>query len=342
VTALGKRLRRILFLIPYVSKHERGVPLADVAAFVGVGVRELERELAQMTEIGVPDGAPHELVDILVEGRGAGKRVIVAPRRLLLRPPRLTVAEAQAILIGAGALQRSGVPSFDAALARAVDKVRRLVRDSVVTGQGAPVAVDSKAFEDRDHLSVVARASRERRQVELDYSSLAAQKRKKLVVEPYALLDHRGSWYVLGRSITHAENRVFVFKVERIRGAKILDRAFTLPRDFDVRDYAGGNLFIAGLDRVPVKLRLRGAAAERMAGWYKKAKRQAGGAVVVERREIVTGWLAAWILRQGPDVEVLAPPELSRRVRGLARRVAEAHAPSTDTTAASSASGVNR
>jgi proteasome accessory factor C len=318
------------------------LPLAEAAAFVGVSIRELERELAQLTEIGVPGGAPHELVDILVEGRAAGKRVIVAPRRLLLRPPRLTVSEAQAILVGATALRRSGIPLFDDALARAVEKVRRLVRGAAVTAAGAPVVVDGKAFEDRDHLSVVARASRERRQVELDYSSLAAQKRKRLIVEPYALLDHRGSWYILGRSVTHAENRVFVFKVERIRGAKILDRAFTVPRDFDVRDYAGGNLFVAGLDRVPVKLRLRGAAAERMAGWYKKAKREKGGTVLVEQREIVTGWLAAWILRQGPEVEVLAPPELARRVRGLARRVVDAHAPSTETTASASVSGVKR
>jgi hypothetical protein len=39
---------------------------------------------------------------------------------------------------------------------------------------------------------------------------------------------------------------------------------------------------------------------------------------------------------------VLAPPELARRVRGLARCVAEAHPPSTDTTASSSVSGVKR
>jgi predicted DNA-binding transcriptional regulator YafY len=342
MTALGKRLRRILFLIPYVSKHERGVPLSDAAAFVGVSVRELARELAQLTEVGVPDGAPDQFIDILVEGKGAAKRVMVTPRRLLLRPPRLTVSEAHAILVGAAALRRSGVPSFDEALSRAVGKVRALMREAAAGEQAEAVSVDAKGFEDGDHLSVVARASRERRQVELDYSSLAAQKRKKIVVEPYALLDHRGSWYVLGRSVTHAENRVFVFKVERIRGAKLLDRGFSVPRDFDVRDYAGDNIFVAGLRPVPVKLRLRGEAAKRMAGWYGKAKKERGGAVVVERREIVTGWLAAWILRQGPEVEVLEPPDLVRRVQALARRVADAHEPKIDTAASPSVSGVTR
>lgn len=323
MTALGRRLRRILFLIPYVSKHERGVPLADVAGFLGVSARELEKELDQLTLVGVPDGTPDEFIDILVEGRGATKRVIVAPRRLLLQPPRLTAAEAQAILVGAAALARSGVPSFDDALARATAKVRAVVREAAET---APVAVDAKGFEDGDHLSVVGRASLQRRQVELDYQSLAGQKRRTFTVEPYALLDHRGSWYVLGRSVTHAEDRVFVFKVERIRGARILDRTFKVPRDFDVRDYRGESMFVAGLRPVPVKLRLRGKAGQRLAGWYGKGKPERGDAIVVQRREIVTGWLAAWLLRQGPDVEVLAPPGLARRVHALARGVADAHA----------------
>jgi proteasome accessory factor C len=325
MTALGRRIRRILFLIPYVSKHENGMPLAEVATFVGVGVRELERELDQLTMVGVPGGGPDEFIDILVEGKGAAKRVIVAPRRLLLRPPRMTVPEAHAILIGAAALQRSGVPSFDDALARAVAKVRALVREAGESGEPATVKVDAKGFEDGDRLSTVARASRERRQVELDYSSIAGQKRRRFVVEPYALLDHRGSWYVLGRSATHAEDRVFVFKVERIRGARLLEQTFDLPRDFDVRDYTRESIFVAGLRPVAVKLRLRGATARRIGEWYQKKKRGRNGSVVVERREVVTGWLAAWLLRQGAEVEVIAPPALAERVKNLAKNVAAAH-----------------
>jgi predicted DNA-binding transcriptional regulator YafY len=326
MTALGRRLRRILFLIPYVSKHENGIPLAEVAPFVGVSVRALEKELDKLTMVGVPDGGPDEFIDILVEGKGAAKRVIVAPRRFLLRPPRLTIPEAHAILIGAAALQRSGVPSFDDALARAAAKVRALVRGAGESGEpAAAVEVDAKGFEDGDHLSIVARASRERRQVELDYSSIAGQKRRKFVVEPYALLDHRGSWYVLGRSATHAEDRVFVFKVERIRGARLLGQPFDVPRDFDVRDYARESIFVAGLRPVPVRLRLRGVAARRVGDWYQKKWRERDGSVVVERREIVTGWLAAWLLRQGAEVEVVAPLALANRVKHLARSVAAAH-----------------
>jgi proteasome accessory factor C len=329
VTPLGRRLRRVLFLIPYVSKHEQGVPLAELATILGTTPRELEREVDELTMVGVPEGGPDEFIDIHVQGKGNAARVFVAPRRLLLRPPRLTASQAYALLLGASALRKTGIASFDDALTRAAAKVRALLAQSGHAGAApAPaVVVDRKGLERNDHLDAVARASAERRQVELDYASVAAQKRKKIVIEPYALLDHRGSWYVLGKSLTHAGDRIFVFKVERILGAKVLDRSFTVPRDFDVRNYAGDQLFIAGLRPVMIKLRLRGAAAKRMAGWYKNAKQERGGAVVVLTKETVSGWLAAWILRQGPEVEVMSPPELVRWVRTLATRIADGHGP---------------
>ena len=132
---------------------------------------------------------------------------------------------------------------------------------------------------------------------------------------------------MLGKSLTHAEGRIFVFKVERILGARVLERSFTVPRDFDVRNYAGDHLFIGGLRPVPVKLRLRGAAAKRLSGWYKNAKQERDGAVVVQSQETLSGWFAAWVLRQGPEVEVVSPPELASWVRTLASRIAERHRP---------------
>jgi proteasome accessory factor C len=329
MTPLSRRLRRVLFLIPYVSKHEYGVPLAELATILGTTPRELEREVGELTMVGVPEGGPHEFIDIHVQGKGNAARVFVAPRRLLLRPPRLTASQAYALLLGASALRETGIASFDDALARAEAKVRALLAQSGNGGDAtAPgVVVDRKGLERTDHLDAVARASRERRQVELDYSSLAAQRRKKIVIEPYALLDHRGSWYVIGQSLGRTGGRILVFKVERILGARVLETSFTVPRDFDVRDHVGDKPFIAGLRPVPVTLRLRGAAAKRMSGWYKKAKQERGGAVVVQTKETLSGWLAAWVLRQGPEVEVVAPPELARWVRTLADRIAERHQP---------------
>ena len=143
-------------------------------------------------------------------------------------------------------------------------------------------------------------------------------------MEPYGLLNHGGGWYVLGKSRTHREDRVFVFKLERIRSVTVLEDSFVLPADFDLRKYRGERMFITGLAPVQVTLRLRGQAARRLAPQFKRARLERGGAMVVRFRDCPNGWLAAWVLRQGPEVEVLSPPGLAAWVGELARRVSAA------------------
>ncbi len=48
--------------------------------------------------------------------------------------------------------------------------------------------------------------------------------------------------------------------------------------------------------------------------------------MVVRFRDVPNGWLGAWVLRQGPEVEVLSPRGLADWVREVARRVSDAHA----------------
>jgi len=56
VTRLTRKLRRVLFVIPYVAGHPEGVPLAELAAMLGSTRRELEREIASLLLVGVPGG----------------------------------------------------------------------------------------------------------------------------------------------------------------------------------------------------------------------------------------------------------------------------------------------
>jgi predicted DNA-binding transcriptional regulator YafY len=319
--------------VPYVATHPEGVPLTELARLLGLTTVQARREIEALLMVGVPGGSPADFFDIGIEGRASSARVVATPSRLLRRPPRLTRLEAHALLLGAAALGRTGLAPFDDALGRASRKIRALVSDAPegsrrTNGRAAPAAVLQAPGPPRGEVfAPLAHATRARRVVELDYASLAGQKRKKVVMEPYGLLNHRGSWYVLGRSRTHAEDRVFVFKVERIRAVIVLEDAFTVPPDFDLRRYKQERLFIAGLAPVDVKLRLRGDAARRLGPTLRHSKVERGGAIVARFRECPTGWLASWVLRQGPGAEVVAPPRLAAWVRELATRVADAHAP---------------
>jgi predicted DNA-binding transcriptional regulator YafY len=179
--------------------------------------------------------------------------------------------------------------------------------------------------EHRDTLTSLSRACNDHRAVELDYASLAAQKRRKIGVHPYGLLNHRGIWYLLGKSLSHPENRIFVFRAERILGVTVLDETFTVPADFNLRDYMRDRMFVTDAKPTQIVLRLREPAAARLRPWFKQQKRLRDGAVEVKFKAHATGYLAAWLLRQGEGVEVVAPVGLRKWVCGIAERVVEGH-----------------
>ena len=323
-----RRLRRALFLMPYVARHPDGVPLAHLAELLGITTRQMAEEVRDLVQVGMPDGSPGDFFDIDIHGRGPTARVVATPSRFLRRPPRLTPPEAHALLLGARALGGTRLEVFQEALDRATAKVRRALASSP-GGPPAHVLLELGGGGRHDIFSQLHCAARDRHLVELDYASLSGRGRRKILVEPYGLLNHTGGWYVLGKSRTHAEGRLFVFKVERIASVTVLEESFHRPADFDLRSYQGDRMFLAGMARVTVKLRLRGTAARVLAGTFKHARREPDGAVVVKFLDYPTAWLATWVLRQGPDVEVVSPPDLAAQVAALARRVAEAHASTT-------------
>lgn len=319
-----KRLRRALYLVPFVAKHEGGVRLSELAELVGATPSELEKELQALLYVGVPDGCDH--VNIFIDGSGPSAIVSALPCRLLKRPPRLSTQEALALLIGAEAVKSMGIRTYEEAIARAATKIRVMLgqRDE---GQSAGdgIVLAESGSEKRETMASLSRACRDHRTVEIDYASLASQRRSTFRVEPYGLLNHTGAWYVLGRSLTHKEERIFVFRVERVLGVTVLDTTFTVPKGFDVNKDRGERMFISDWKPAKVTLRLRGPAAERMRDWFGKTERQRDGSVVVHFKDHITGWLAAWVLRQGEGVEVVEPVELREWVGRLAKRAVDVH-----------------
>jgi len=361
------RLRRALYLVPYVLKFgDKGILLSELAATVGIAPAVLEKELRALLNVSVPescDVVSTDSVRIYIDGKGKNARVSAMPCRLLQRPPRLTTQEALALLIGAEAVKATGIGPFDEAIGRAAAKIRGVLRrqDEAESEDEScgPDPIDPSSVvlavsgsERRATVAALSRACRERRVVELDYASVSSQSRKPIRVEPYGLLNHRGSWYVLGNSLTHltpdrrpaspdggdrggskgpspgpsfGKNRIFIFKVERVLGVKVLDQNFAAPKDFDVRKYQGKCMFITDWKPTRVTLRLGAAASERLCGRMPEGKRGRDGSSIVTFKDHITGWLAAWILRQGEGVEVVEPAELREWVAKLATRVAEAH-----------------
>ncbi len=67
---VAQRLRRLLFIVPYVAKRPEGVPVDELAKQIGADRDELLADLDLLSQVGPPDGDPGEYLLVSVdEGR---------------------------------------------------------------------------------------------------------------------------------------------------------------------------------------------------------------------------------------------------------------------------------
>jgi proteasome accessory factor C len=86
---VSEKLRRLLYLVPYVARQPEGVPVDQLAELVSVDREQLLQDIDLLTQVGPPDGDPGEYLLVSVED---GRVFIDLPQRLT-RPLRLTPAE---------------------------------------------------------------------------------------------------------------------------------------------------------------------------------------------------------------------------------------------------------
>jgi proteasome accessory factor C len=321
MNTLQDRLRRLLFIVPYVTQHPEGVPKAELAANAGVDVPTLERDLDLLLMVGRPDGGPDEFIDIYCDEDG---RVKVDADQGLSRPPRLTVPEAFALLAGARALRGAGIKPYDEVIDRASAKIRSALGEAgdALVVREAEIVIDGADPAGLRVVPLLARAAEEHTTVEVDYYSAGRGETTRRRIDPYGLVDHLGWWYLVGYCHKHQQARLF--KCERISHCELTPEHFAPPADFDLERYRRDWLLFAPPDTHHVVLRLRGRAADRLGTW-EGARRLDDGRLEISFDNPGLEWLCGWVLSLGPEAEVAAPEVLREAVAERARRIAGAH-----------------
>ncbi|CAN5306976.1 YafY family protein [soil metagenome] len=177
---------------------------------------------------------------------------------------------------------------------------------------------------DAPNRAVLAEALLTRRRVSFGYrkGSDAAETPTRRRVEPHALLHHRGRWYLRGRDRDRGADRTF--RLDRIAGAVKLtgDAGAVEPPSSppDPRDVIPGALH----DPIDATVRAADAAA-----WAVARRARGEGAA-----DAAEGWrrftvrvsdpeaFVDWLVELGPDVELVGPPDLRRRMIEHLRTVA--------------------
>ena len=174
-------------------------------------------------------------------------------------------------------------------------------------------------------LAKLENAISKQRTVRFDYWSISRDKESERSLNPYALLNDNGLWYVVGHDLDRKDIRTF--RVSRIRGdikfATRRERDFRAPTDFDVDLYRGRPPWQIGDVVGTARIEVRGDTA-----WW--VRRTYGSTGTLEDDVFVTEYssiaqLASWVLRQNGRAVPLEPHELKQEVGAALRRVREGH-----------------
>ncbi len=302
-TDVHERLRRLLFLVPFVSRNP-GRTVDEVAKELGTTREALLEELDLLTLVGRPPFQPDDFVDIYVED----DRVYVDLDQRLSAPPRLTAAEGVALAASATLLK----PGSGDALRSAIEKLERVLPAHAVArfremGKRLDVALDAPTG-----LAPLSQAIVERRTVAFDYVTTNSGQAERRRVQPVELFSHRGQWYLSGFDVTRAGDRLF--RLDRMGPLEVTTETFVAPAVAPRASMPGTN---DATERVTVRFEPATAPyiRERFGA---EARGLPDGRVEVEVPGDNLRWLTRWVLSFGGDAIVTRPEWAIRSVAEVA------------------------
>lgn len=299
----GQRARRMLAIL-HLFKSGAEIPLEAIADAIDATPEEVAADLELLACCGVGERGPVDLAPILVED---GRAIVFGDMPALDRAVRLSASEARAL---ATALQSAGL-GVDHELTRKLLEAAsgadaewaETLRSEIRTGE-APDRLGS--------LLKTASLALERSEVlAMSYHAAGREAPSSRLIEPMALLNDRGAWYI--EAFCRTAGALRTFKLERVRSLELTGEQFTRRALSPT-----GSAFVTG--GLPMA-RLRLAPGEEL------SEREWPGLVIVEQGtdgavvEVPyagTEWITRRVAARLGRVEVLSPAEIRRTVAALA------------------------
>lgn len=295
--------RRMLVLIGLL-KPGTEMPLAELAAAVGVTIEQVTADLELLSLCGVAPYYPNDLVPLYVENDVVNvfDSMPALERRVRLSPP-----EARAL---AAALQAAGRTSDDPLVTRLLEaasdtdprEIERVVRTAVAADTGCH--------------ATLALALERREAVRIRYQTGGTETLTDRVVEPLALLNERGIWYV--EAYCRLAGAVRTFRVDRVQAAEPTGETFG-RRSFSP---SGSAVPAGGLPLARVRFEPGVELPEREWPGLRVVSEGSGG-TEVEVPFAGTGWIARQVASFLGRAEVLEPAGVREAVARVAASPAE-------------------
>ncbi len=294
--------RRLLALL-HLFEPDAEIPLSVIAQTMGTTEAEAARDLELLSCCGASDDAS-DLIPVYVED---GVVTVFNPLPTLDRPVRLSAGEARALSL---ALHLAGVESGDPLLSK-LDEVSAL--DDVSDEELEKVLLATAAGEVGERLKDISVAIDSSRLLELEYLRAGDSAPSSRVVEPMAIVQERGVWYVEG--FCRSAGALRTFRLDRIRRLTLREETFT-RRELA----ANGAAFVSdGLPVATIRLAPEEDFDAREWPGARMIEQEADGSVLVSVPYGGTGWIARQVAARLGRATVIEPAEIRDAVASLAR-----------------------
>jgi proteasome accessory factor C len=174
-------------------------------------------------------------------------------------------------------------------------------------------------------LSKLESAISKQRTVKLRYWSISRDEESERTLNPYALLNDDGKWYVVGHDLDRDDIRTF--RVSRVRGeirfATRRERDFRTPAEFDIDLYRSRPPWQIGDLGGEARIEVAGDTAWWVERVYGESGRVEDGVFITPYSSL--SLLASWVLRQDGRAIPVEPVELRRRVADGLRLIRDRH-----------------
>lgn len=303
-----RRIERLINLIAALLEAPRPIPVDEIRTKIAgyeqgedefeAFRRAFERDKESLRAMGIPIELVRDPLTDQAEGYIIRKESYYLPQ-LDLEPDELA-----ALRLAADAVLGAGEEASSGLLKLSVDQpLDPLAGPKVVWG--ADVAAEQPLVPELyESLST-------RRAVAFGYSTAGNSDGDRRRLEPYALLNRRGQWYVTGRDLDR--DAVRSFKLSRMSGPlERLEGTYEIPDSFDAGAQLGDEAWERGPDQ-PTAVTVRFAPSLRWWAEQNLSEWPVGegpdGTLDVQLQVGRIEALVAWLIERGSDVEIVAPEE---------------------------------
>lgn len=296
-----------LFGILLQLQAKRRVHSKELAAAFEVSERTIFRDIAALTEMGVPITTEWGEGYSLLEG-------------FYLPPLMFTPDEASSLFLGARMLSHQAAGKLSDASRHALAKLEAVLpkaarRQVETLSETIRFMLPERRFNlDDRRLVLLRQAISHRRVIDITYHSYTRDEVTRRQVEPYELIYGGDSWYIQGYCRLRRDTREF--RLDRIDELRLLDETFirrNLPESY--QDYEIVQVRFAQEDRRWVH--------EDQHYAFHSEETLSDGAVIMTYHPNRAFEMKRWLLMWGARANILSPLSLRVAIRQEAIRVAE-------------------